>query len=261
MLCLAAAPAMSQRVATRDEWKRFFADEGVEGTVVVVDMRVDSQWVYNTDRARERFSPASTFKVPHALFALDAGVVKNEFQRFRWDGQRRAIEAWNADQDLRSSMRHSVVWLYQQWARAIGAQAETRYLRAITYGNMSAQGAVDLFWLNGTLRISALEQVDFLRRLYTNALPFRVEHQRLVKDVMLIEAGRDWRLRAKTGWQSRLDTHVGWWVGWVEWPEGPVFFALNIDMPRGGDDTPKRESIGRAILRSIKALPDVAPGK
>ena len=35
------------------------------------------------------------------------------------------------------------------------------------------------------------EQVDFLRKLYRNELPFKVEHQRLVKDIMIVEAGRD----------------------------------------------------------------------
>ena len=66
-----------------------------------------------------------------------------------------------------------------------------------------------------------------------------------------MEAGRNWILRAKTGWEGRM----GWWVGWVEWPTGPVFFALNIDTPNRMDDLFKGEAIVRAILRSIEALP------
>ena len=106
------------------------------------------------------------------------------------------------------------------------------------------------------MRISAHEQIEFLQRLYRNELPFRVEHQRLVKDIMIVEAGRDWILRAKTGWQIRINPQIGWWVGWVEWSDGPVFFALNIE-PKGGDDISKREAITRAILRSIHALPAI----
>ena len=30
---------------------------------------------HDVERAQKRFMPASTFKVPHALFALDAGAV------------------------------------------------------------------------------------------------------------------------------------------------------------------------------------------
>lgn len=152
-------------------------------------------------------------------------------------------------------MRKSVVWVYQDFARRLGEQRELQYLRQIDYGNARVSGRVDDFWLNGTLTISAHEQITFLQRLYRNQLPFSVEHQRLVKDVMIVEAGRDWLLRAKTGWQSRAEPQVGWWVGWAEWPTGPFFFALNMDMPNKDRDLPKREAIARAILRSIQALP------
>lgn len=241
----------------RADWAPHFAAAGVGGTIVVVDERPTSRgrWVHGESRAHQRYLPASTFKVPHALFALDAGIVRDEFQVFRWDGIRRDIESWNGDHDLRSSMRNSVVWVYQQIARDIGEARERDYLRRIGYGNADPSGRIDSFWLDGKLAISAEEQLVFLQGLYRNELPFRVEHQRLVKDLMIVEAGRDWILRAKTGWQARLQPQVGWWVGWVERPDGPVFFALNIDMPDGSADLPKREGIARAILRSIGALP------
>jgi beta-lactamase class D len=257
LLAPGVTAASSEAWTVRNDWPRHFAEAGVRGTLVVVDARTHPalRWVHDESRARTRFIPASTFKIPHALIALDAGEVRDEFQVFRWDGTRRDIESWNRDQDLRSSMRNSVVWVYQHFARSIGEDGERRYLQKIGYGNVDPSGGVDRFWLDGKLAISAEEQVAFLQRLYRNELPFRVEHQRLVKDVLVVEAGRDWILRAKTGWQARPEPQVGWWVGWVEWPQGPVFFALNIDMPNAGDDLPKREVIVRAALRSIGALP------
>ncbi len=236
----------------RGEWGGFFSESQAVGTMVVVDEREagGSSGVYQKERAEKRFSPASTFKIPHALVALDAGVVSDEFEVFPWDGKPHAIATWNRDQNLRSSMRGSVVWVYQAFAREIGLEREGQYLKKIGYGNADTSGA-DPFWVEGELRISAQEQVAFLRRLYRNELPFRVEHQRLVKDIMIVEAGRDWILRAKTGWSGT----VCWWVGWVEWPTGPVFFALNMDTPQRMDDLPKREIIARKVLRSIQALP------
>ena len=242
----------------RPDWAQFFQRAGVGGTIVIVDQRAgkDAHLVYGAERARTRFIPASTFKIPHALFALDAGIVRDEFQVFRWDGTKRDIESWNRDQDLRSSMRNSTVWVYQQFARELGEERERAYLRKISYGNADPSGGVDQFWLSGNLRISAEEQAAFLQRLHRNSLPFRIEHQRLVKDVMIVEAGRTWILRAKTGWAARAKPQVGWWVGWVEQPDGPVFFAINIDMPNGADDLPKREGIAREVLKSIGALPE-----
>ena len=247
----APAPVWEERA----DWAPFFAPVGGRGTIAVVDERSGAHYVHGAARSTERRLPASTFKIPHALIALDAGVARDEFEVFRWDGVVQPIASWNRDQDLRSSMRNSTVWVYQQFARAIGEAREREALARIGYGNGDVSGGVDRFWLDGGLRISPREQVDFLRRLYRNTLPFAVEHQRLVKDLMIVEAERDWILRAKTGWAARGETQHGWWVGWVERPDGAVFFALNIDLPRGGEDTPQREAIARAVLRSLGALP------
>ncbi|MFN7571538.1 MAG: class D beta-lactamase [Betaproteobacteria bacterium] len=254
-LPLALYAADSTKIAPpieRPDWSRFFAGAGATGSIVIADERTGSSPTlgYGLDRARRRYTPASTFKIPHSLFALDAGLIKDEFQVIPWDGVEHPIQTWNANQNLRSAMRGSVVWVYQRFARELGPQRERAYLRAIGYGNASVSGAGD-FWIDGDLAISCTEQIAFLKRLYRNELPFRVEHQRLVKDVMIVEAGRDWILRAKTGWSGK----IGRWVGWVEWPAGPVFFALNIDTPRRVEDLPKRETITRAVLRSINALP------
>lgn len=247
----ADTPSWTERPA----WARHFRNAGVTGTIAIYDERDRSYLVHDGKRAGTGFIPASTFKIPHALFALDAGLVRDEFQVFAWDSTEREIRSWNRDHDLRSSMRHSVVWVYQNFARALGESRERELLQRIGYGNADPSGGIDRFWLDGALRISALQQIDFLRGLHRNELPFDAAHQRLVKDVILVEAGPDWILRAKTGWGARMDPQIGWWVGWVERPDGAVFFALNIDMPNGAADAPKRLSIVKTILREIGALP------
>jgi len=240
----------------RAEIRAAFVEQGVTGTMVIADERSGHYWVHNPDRAEQRFGPASTFKVPHALFALDAGLVTDEFQVFEWDGEERQISAWNRDQDLRSSMRNSTVWVYQGFARALGEEREREYLESIDYGNADPGGGIDRFWLDGDLAISPIEQIEFLGRLYRNELPFDAAHQYLVKDIMIVEAGPRWILRAKTGWQVRTEEQFGWWVGWIEYANGPVFFATHIDMPNGAEDAPKRLAVTRAALELLGAWPD-----
>ena len=254
-----AAFFISSIVIARDsmidkpEWSKHFTQAGVNGTIVVVDERKApaTTMVFDRERAARRYAPASTYKIPHTLFALDAGAVADEFQTFKWDGVKRTFAGHNQDQNLRSAMRTSALWVYALFAKHIGEDKARPYLQKTDYGNADPTTAKGDYWVDGNLQITAHEQVRFLKRLYRNELPFAVEHQRLVKDLIVVEAGRDWILRAKTGWEGRF----GWWVGWVEWPEGPVFFALNIDTPNRGDDLYKREAITRAILRSIDALP------
>jgi beta-lactamase class D len=253
-LCLSTL-ASAQEWKERSDWMRFFSEAGVSGTIAVVDERANQHLVHDKQRSQTRFIPASTFKIPHTLFALDAGIVKDEFQVFRWDGVQRRFPSWNRDQDLRSALRASAIWVYQGFAQQLGAKREQQYLRKTGYGNADTSGAIDRFWLDGGLRISAQEQIAFLQKLYRNKLPFRVEHQRLVKDLLIVEAGRDWILRAKSGWAFDVEPQIGWYVGWVETPDGPVFFALNIDMPGKDNDVAKRDAIVRDVLRSMQALP------
>lgn len=244
---LMAAPLVRER----PDWAHHFAKAEATGCVVVLDARDQAEvlHVHNRERAEQRYTPASTFKVPHSLFALDAGLLRDEFQVIPWDGVQRSVPAWNADQDLRSAMRNSTVWVYERLAAALGTARETAYLQKLGYGNALASGKAP-FWVDGDLAISAFEQVAFLQRLYRNQLPFEVAHQRLVKDVMITEAGADWILRAKTGWSGR----IGWWVGWVERPQGAVFFALNIDTPNRMGDLGKRQAVVHQILREMNVL-------
>jgi beta-lactamase class D len=149
-------------------------------------------------------------------------------------------------------MRNSAVWVYDIFAKQLGDEKASHYLKKIAYGNADVSTAKGSYWLAGKLAISAYEQIEFLESLYKNELPFKLEHQLLVKDIMVVEAQKNWILRAKTGWQGKH----GWWVGWVEWPTGPVFFALNIDTPERMKDVYKRQAIVRDVLMSIGALPN-----
>lgn len=240
-------------VQNKPEWEKYFREFDAQGTIVILDERVDSQTrlVYNEERAKKRYSPASTFKIPHTLFALDAGVLRDEFQVFKWDGIVRSFPAHNQDQTLRSAMRNSALWVYEIFAQEIGFERAKEYLQRLDYGNADPSVEKGDYWIDGKLAISAHEQISFLKRLYRNELPFALAHQRLLKDVMVVEASKEWILRAKSGWQGQM----GWWVGWVEWQNGAVFFALNIDTPNRMADLSKREAIVRAILASMGALP------
>jgi beta-lactamase class D len=253
--CLVISPVSQAETIKNQgaEWAKYFKKYDAKGTIVVLDKRgqQDKTWVYDKNRAQQRYSPASTYKIPHTLFALDAGLVNDEFQVFTWDGVKRGYSPHNQDQNLRSAMRNSAVWVYDIFAKQLGEKKSGNYLKKIAYGNADSSTVQGSYWINGKLAISAHEQIDFLERLHKNELPFKVEHQLLVKDIMIVEAEKTWILRAKTGWQGRH----GWWVGWAEWPTGPVFFALNIDTPEGMKDVYKREAIVRDILMSINALP------
>lgn len=122
------------------------------------------------DECGERSLPASTFKIPNALIALDAGVLKDEKITLKWDGQKRWMKDWNRDHALPTAMWYSVVWYFQDIAIQVGADRYRTYLSAFNYGNADPSGDVRRFWLDGPLRISPREQVTFLASVYEGKL-------------------------------------------------------------------------------------------
>ena len=81
--------------------------------------------------------------------------------------------------------------VYQQFAREIGEVREKEYL---TRFSMATPTCPEVSIASGSTAPSGFQPWNrwiSRRKLYRNELPFKVEHQRLVKDIMIVEAGRD----------------------------------------------------------------------
>ncbi len=234
----------------RDDLGKHFKSAGVEGTFVLYDAQQGGYLAYDRTRADSGFVPASTFKILNALIALETRAVEDENETIKWDGVIRGFDAWNQDHNLRSAVRYSAVWFFQEIARRIGEARMWHYVQAAEYGNTNIDGGIDRFWLDGELRISAIEQIQFLRKLYDNNLPFSDSTIDVVKHILIVEEKEAYTLRAKTGWAD-LDTGgIGWWVGYVERGDDIYFFATNIDI-HSDEDAAARVAVTRAILRDL----------
>ena len=141
------------------------------------------------DICTTRLPPASTFKIPHALAALDSGVIKGTDEVIAYDGAPRDYEAWRRDHTLASAMRFSVLWYFQEIARRLGMGREEFYLRRLRYGNADPSSGLTTFWLGGSLRISPEEQLTFVRRLYYAELPVRESAMRMVREILVQPPG------------------------------------------------------------------------
>jgi beta-lactamase class D len=252
---LAAEPAWQDH----PEWKSEFSERAVIGTALIYDEQANRYHVFDRGRAQTPFLPASTFKIFNAMVALDTGAVKDEYEVIRWDGVKRQFEGWNRDHSLASAMRFSAVWFYQEMARRAGAQRMQEWIDKVGYGNRDIGGGIERFWLNGgKLRISAVQQIDFLQRLAHGSLPFSARAQESARRITIVEAAPDYVEHGKTGWDSKTEStpaiDLGWYVGWIERAGRRWFFAINIDM-QNNDDTSKRQAIAHALLARVGAMP------
>lgn len=202
--------------------------DGRDGTMVLKNLKNDQMYVYNRERSEERFTPESTFKVPNSLIGLETGAVRDEYEVKRWDGVIREFESWNRDHTLASAIREYAIWFYQDMARDIGVTNMEKFVNQIGYGNRDISGGIDEFWLDSTLEISAIEQVDFLEGLVEENLPFTEKNQKTVKRILIQDEQDEYTLHGKTG--TRLsDMGLGWYVGFIETEKETWVFAVNLD--------------------------------
>src|SRR3954468_20991233 len=236
------------------------------GECVVVAPLNGPETVFGGDECARRTLPASTFKVPHALIALQTHVV-TAVSVMKWDGTRREFSPWNADQTLESSLKRSVVWVFQRFATAIGREREIEHLRAFRYGSAAFTGEVTNFWLNGDLQISPNEQVAFLRRMFTYDLPVDRAHIDTVKRDLTMPPGKlenaagvhAFPLRWPAGTIARLKTgngtvdgeRVSWLVGQLEAGGRQYVFASRARSATRTIDTTAGADLAVRVLNTI----------
>lgn len=265
VLSACATPVCCAPAPEKNPLEQALLQEGINpasSALVIYRLEDEKVWASGGARIRERFTPASTSKIPHTLLAYESGAVTGPDERFEWDGQKRFVDSWNEDQTFGDAFQRSTVWIYQIVVPRIGAARLTEGLEAFDYGNadIGGPGQITRYWLEGPLAISATEQVEFLARLARRTLPLSARTYDLAVPVMVLERGEGWTLYGKTGWKSvEGEMDIGWFAGWVEQSAGDApgtyAFALNMDMPGGMEEAPRRRVAVERALREIGALP------
>jgi len=201
----------------------------VSGSILIYDLQKNRYYSNNFEWIENAYLPASTFKIPNSIIALETGVVKNESTVFKWNGEKRNMKIWEQDLIFKDAFQFSCVPCYQEIARAIGAVKMNQYLDSLNYGEMEVtETNIDLFWLEGSSKITQLQQIDFLKRLYLSQLPISERTEMIIKRMLLIEKKESYSLSGKTGWSIRNGNNNGWFVGFIESNEQVFFFATNI---------------------------------
>jgi beta-lactamase class D len=224
------ASAWGQQWQDQPAISGFFEKAGVTGTFVVYDDESGRLMGHNQARAETRFLPASTFKIPNSVIGLSVGAVADVDEPLPYGGQPQMIKAWEKNMGLREAIKISNVPIYQELARRIGLERMRAEVQRLNYGNGDVGSQVDLFWLEGPLSISAVEQVLFFFRLAKGELPQSKEAQEALREILWLESGPDWSLYAKTGTAMRASPGIGWWVGWLEKGDKIYPFAVNLDI-------------------------------
>lgn len=228
---------------------KIFNQYNVDGTLVLssIDGR---EYIYNIDRSKKDYLPASTFKIINTLIALEENTITNEKEVLKWDKKDRSYPEWNKDQPLKTAFRSSCIWFYQELAKKIGNKEYLSYLKQLDYGNHKTGDNIETFWLDGDLRISAQEQIHVLKNIYSQQYSFKKEHYDILKNIMKDDNSSDYELYAKTGFVTSTTPQIGWYVGYIVTTKDTWFFALNMDI-KTQKDLPLRKTI---VIEALKVI-------
>ncbi|MFN7038700.1 MAG: class D beta-lactamase [Alphaproteobacteria bacterium] len=273
LLICSSALLIAFSASAEPSYDKIFA--GVEPCFTLYDLNkgktVES---YNSNRCKEQISPCSTFKIPLSLMGFDSGILKDE-DTPKWEFKPEypaVIESHAKDQTPKSWLSNSVVWYSQILTKKLGMEKFKEYVSKFDYGNQDVSGnlgkddGLTRSWLDSSLKISANEQIEFLKKLITYKLPISKESINHTKNNMFIEefAG-GWKLYGKTGSATHKNpdgsdknakTGFGWFVGILEKEDQTYIFALNINDKQKATEYagPRAKAIAKEIFSNLDIL-------
>jgi len=254
-LVLLASPAL----ADEPDFSRIFA--GRDACFELYDLKA-GKLVVRSDprRCAERTSPCSTFKVPLALMAFDAGILTDENSPMKWDGTKTSRDIWNRDQTAATWMRDSVVWFSQRLTPLLGMDKVKAYLSRFDFGNQDMTGGLTTAWLESSLQVSPDEELRFWERFWREELPVSKHAFEMTKKITLVDTSPSGStLHGKTGSggvssggpNQESTLWLGWFVGHVSRGDREYVFVCSYS-----DRVPPRDHrppgwIARDIAKTI----------
>ena len=254
-----AAVSSENPVLIRSDFKKYFDNCQVEGAIAIFDNQKNQWIVSDTIEAKQETLPASTFKIVNLLIALETKTIANENEIVKWTGSTDTLKYGNRpeiyhDMTVKEAFEVSAGWVFVELAKKIGKENYKKYLTLCSYGNLDFSHKDDDFWNFGAFAISPMNQIDFLKSLYDEKLPFSKRNIEIVKKVMIVEQKKGWVIRAKTGWTRENGVNTGWWVGYLENKNGVYFFATRLLQDRKLNNSnfgSCRKEITKAVFKEL----------
>jgi beta-lactamase class D len=219
--------------------------------------------VIGEERCRERLSPCSTFKVPLAVMAFDSGILKDENEVLKWDGKINEREVADHDHNAKTWMRDSIVWFSQRLMPQLGEEKLKKYLHIFHYGNEDMSAGLTHAWLvapddeGPALKISAYEQVAFMKALWTGKLLASDRSMRITRDITYLGTSpKGFKSSGKTGSNNYGDKRrLGWFVAHMDDGKSEYITVVNFnDISPTAENSyggPKAKEITTKILSDL----------
>lgn len=242
------------------------------GCLLILDRSTGQIEESGSQSCDEPTTPASTYKIPHALMGLQAGVIPAPEAIRPWNEAAHPQAPWGReDQTLTTAIRKSVVWYFQEVAQELGPEKTQELLDAFDYGDRNIANRQTTYWLDSTLKVSPRQQLEFLRKLYGGELPVDPKHVEAVQQILAQPVGdlrarvpnpdapnlqAAWTSRAKWAYKTGMSMHgdepVTWLVGRAQRGAHDVLFVGRVvGGETDGSDSPAVEMVLEQVTARI----------
>lgn len=225
---------------------------GISGCAVIYSPAQGEYTFFNEDRCRQEKSPYSTFKIVSALSGLQNGVISDEMSTMGYDGTVYGNSEWNGDLTLEEAFQKSCIWYFREIVDSVGGGQIQEELNELQYGNcdvsewngsnINPTKKLNGFWLDSSLKISPLEQVKVLEKIFEGRSRYDSGNIEILKRIMLIDENNTKKIYGKTGTSGNGEA---WFVGFSESSGERKYFAIYLD------DRKKKEQVSGNKAKEI----------
>ena len=224
---------------------------GINGCAVIYDPSNDKCSLYNSSLCEQEASPYSTFKIISTLAGLKNEVIENETSTMNYSGEKYPLSEWNENLSLEKAFQTSCIWYFRQIIDEVGRDEIQSELIRLKYGNcdisewdgsgINPMPDLNGFWLGSSLKLSPLEQVRVLKKIFEGESIYSAEHVAILEEIMLVSEDTR-KIYGKTG--SGPDGEA-WFVGFAEENDTKKYFAVYLN------DNTQPDKVSGSVAKEI----------
>ena len=243
VLCTVAATTQATNITQKEYTKQF---NNYNACFILYDVNAHKTVAeYNrNNRCNQRIPSNSTFKIAISLIAFDQGLISESTEFKQTWSNNPNIPNWNHDQTTKTWMAYSIVPISQQITTQVGIAKMQHYMAGFAYGNQDFSGdpgknnGITNAWLSSSLKISAIEELAFLKGMLNYELPVSnnaIDQTKAILPSDQLKNGLTYRGKTGSGWKNRRadgkntgHERDGWYVGYVESGTNQYIFVTNL---------------------------------
>ena len=218
--------------------EKFFKEKNLTGSFALMNNANKTFKIYNlSDYKDSAYIPGTAFNIVNGLIAIENGTITDENSTL--------LVADTSVSTLKTSIDKNVPF-FDSLSVKTGKEKMQFWLDSLHYGNLKINNLKG-FWNDGSLNITADEQLGLITGLYFSNIPMQKRTQAVLKGLLHREGNSKYTL----GYNKGIAPHAGGYVahinGWIEENKHVYFFSQTT---KSKDSTSLMQN-SEAILKSI----------